>query len=187
MARVTVRPEELAFVDYDPERIAALTEEVAAAVGLGDPVEIVVDIDEASPFGHIRAVADGGRITIRAESGAFEDPKNLGRLSEPGTRQALARQLFRIADRRSGRFGDAPPEEELTLPQQTAWDASSLGRFERRLGEDGHRERRRYHFRLRHGFTDVADRVFERLWDTDEPTWADLRAACEETASVLRP
>jgi hypothetical protein len=34
---------------------------------------------------------------------------------------------------------------------------------------------------MRHGFSDAADRVFDRLWTSDTLTWADLEAACAET------
>jgi hypothetical protein len=36
------------------------------------------------------------------------------------------------------------------------------------------RQRRLYHFRNRHGFTDVADAVFERVWGADGLSWAEL-------------
>ena len=37
-----------------------------------------------------------------------------------------------------------------------------------------------------HGFTDVSDRVFDRLWSADGLTWAELVAASEE-AEAARP
>lgn len=185
MARVTVKPEEFTMVEFDPKRIASVAEEVAASVGLDDDVEIVIDVDQASPFGHIMSVIEDTTITIRAESAAFEDAKNPRYLSEEGTRIVLSRILFRVSDRFNVAFGDPPPDVELTYQQQTAWDAYALGRFER-LGHDGEKPRRRYHFRLRHGFTDVADRVFERLWDAEDLTWDDIVAACDET-EVARP
>lgn len=185
MARVTVKPEEFTMVEFDPKRIASVAEEVAASVGLDDDVEIVVDVDQASPFGHIMSVIEDTTITIRAESAAFEDAKNPRYLSEEGTRIVLSRILFRVSDRFNDAFGDPPPDGELTYQQQTAWDAYALGRFER-AGHDGEKPRRRYHFRLRHGFTDIADRVFERLWDSEDLTWDDIVAACDETA-VARP
>lgn len=183
MARVTVLPEEFTMVEFDAKRIAAIAEEVAATVGLGDDVEITIEVDEASPFGHIRSEADGTDVRIRAESAAFEDAKNPRHMSEGGTRLVLTRLLFRAADRFSDDFGDPPADTELTYEQHTAWDAYALGRYER-LGHDGEKPRRRYHFRLRHGFTDVADRVFERLWAAERLTWDDILAACEETTAV---
>ena len=46
------------------------------------------------------------------------------------------------------------------------------------------RQRRLYQFRNRHGFTDVADAVFQRLWEGEGLTWADLERACDETAAA---
>jgi hypothetical protein len=43
------------------------------------------------------------------------------------------------------------------------------------------RQRRLYHFRNRHGFSDVADAAFARLWDASGLTWADIQAVCDET------
>jgi hypothetical protein len=45
-------------------------------------------------------------------------------------------------------------------------------------------QRRRYHFRNRHGFTDVADAMFERLWNGDGLTWAEIEAACSATEAA---
>lgn len=183
MAKVSVQPEEFTFVNYDVKRIVALAEEMAALAGLGDDVEIAIEVDERSPFGYTATTVDGTGVHIFAESAAFEDAKNLRELSENGSRQVLGRLLFRVADRYNPAFGEPPPDKELTYQQSSAWNAYALGRVER-AGYDGHKPRRRYAFRLRHGFTDVADRVFERLWDAESLTWADIESACAETAAV---
>lgn len=183
MARVTVRPEEFTMVEYDAKRIASLAEEMATEAGLGDDVEVVIEVDETSPFGHIHTEIEGTSITIHAESAAFEDAKHPRHLSEHGTRLVLARMLFRLSDRLAGDFGDPPPDADLSYPQHTAWDAYALGRYER-MGFEGEKPRRRYHFRLRHGFTDMADQVFERLWTSESLTWPDIEAACAETAAA---
>ena len=62
----------------------------------------------------------------------------------------------------------------------------AVGRSER-LGYNPSRQRRLYHFRNRHGFSDVADAVFDRLWSADGLSWADLQAACAETAAGREP
>lgn len=183
MAHVSVEPEEFGFVDYDPKRIVAIAEEMATIAGLGDDVEITIEVDERSPFGYTATTVEGTNVHIFAESAAFEDAKNLRQLSEDGTRQVLGRLLHRVADRLNAGFGVPPPDKELTYEQSSAWNAYALGRLER-AGYHAHKPRRRYAFRLRHGFTDVADRVFERLWASDELTWADIEAACAETAAV---
>ncbi|MEY2567573.1 MAG: hypothetical protein QOE35_2102, partial [Actinomycetota bacterium] len=37
------------------------------------------------------------------------------------------------------------------------------------------------------GFSDAADTAFARLWDADSLTWADIEAACAETAAAREP
>lgn len=180
MPRVTVRPQAFTLVAFDPARLGALVAEVAGAVGLTDDVEFLLEVDESSPFGGTSVTIDGRRVHLAVEGGAFEDPRHIRRLSESGTRLVLGRLLFRVADRLDPSFGAPPPDGELTYAQHAAWDAYAVGRYARRAGIDGGRARRRYAFRLRHGFTDAADVVFERLWGASGLTWADLEAAGEE-------
>ena len=92
----------------------------------------------------------------------------------------LGRLLHRCRDRLDPAFGEAPEDGELTLQQSTAWDAYAVGRCAR-LGYPVQRQRRLYHFRNRHGFNDVADQAFARLWEAQGLTWADIQAVCEET------
>jgi hypothetical protein len=40
-----------------------------------------------------------------------------------------------------------------------------------------------YEFRLQHGFTDVADAAFERLWGSAHMTWEGIREICKETGA----
>jgi len=98
-------------------------------------------------------------------------------------RLTLDVQLLRAQDRIGGGFADAPADADLDLLQQTAWDTYCMGRLER-LGYDVRQPRRLYHFRNRHGFNDVVDRAFQRLWTSDALTWADITAICEETAAL---
>lgn len=174
MTRVTVAPASFSLVHFDPARLVALAEEVASAVGLPDDVEIHVEVDETSPFGLVRASVAGRRVGLLADGGAFEDPKHLRELSEAGTRLVLGRVLFRAADRLDPAFGDPPPDGDLSLAQHAAWDAYAVGRYARLARIDGGVARRRYAFRLRHGFSDTADRAFDRLWHGQGLTWTDL-------------
>jgi len=196
VARVEVTPGELTFVAYDAARIAAIAEKVAVDVGLGDS-EIVVEVDDSTPLARTRVESIGSAgsgdapdapdepVRLHVEGGAFEDPAEPRHLSEPRTADVVGRLLWRVVDRRSGRFDGAPPDAELTLKEQVAWDTYAMGRLER-LGYDVQEPRRRYHFRTRHGFTDVADRVYERLWSAPDGSlsWSDVAAACAETAAV---
>jgi hypothetical protein len=183
MAKVTVTPQTFAMVNFDAGRIVELAEEVADRVGLPADLAVSIEVDEATPLGRTRIVSvDPAAVSV--QGGAFEDAKQLRALSDRSVRDVLGRVFHRLLDRLDPRFADAPPDDDLTLQQSTAWDAYAVGRCER-IGYAPQKQRRVYHFRNRHGFNDVADRVFERLW-TAEPgslSWADIEAACAETAA----
>ena len=182
MARITVSPEKFTMVFYDADRIKQVAEETADTVGLPADLEIRIEIDEVSPLGRT-SVASLDPVTITVEGGSFENAKKPRHMSELGIRDVLSRLFFRVKDRLSGQFDDAPADGDLTLQQATAWDAYAVGRAER-AGLTQQKPRRLYHFRNRHGFSDSADAVFERLWNADGLSWADLQAACDETAAA---
>ncbi len=140
-------------------------------VGLPD-LDVQVKVDETSPLGRTH-VTSQDPVVIEAESGALEDPKRPRALSAPGTADVLGRALLRVADRRTAEFADAPADADLTLPQSVAWAVYSNGRLER-LGYPAQRQRWLYHFRNRHGFTDVADAAFDRLWTAQSLTWNEI-------------
>jgi hypothetical protein len=155
-----------------------VVKEVGALVGLPDDLRIAVAVDERSQFGKASATVEGRSVTLAVEGGAFEDPQRLRRFSEENSRLVLGRLLFRVADRLDARFGDPPADADLTPAEHAAWDAYAVGRYARRAGIDGGRGRRRYAFRIRHGFTDAADRCFDRLWAESDLTWADVQEIC---------
>lgn len=175
---VTVDPPAFSFVDYDPDRIVAIAAELAALAGMPGDVSIQVVVDEASPFGKTSTTVEGRSVTVAVEGGAFEDMHRFRQFSEDNARLVLGRLLFRVADRFSPGFGDPPPDPELTHAEHTAWDVYAVGRYSRKAGVDGGLARRRYAFRLRHGFSDAADRAFDRLWAESDLTWADILAIC---------
>jgi hypothetical protein len=181
MATVVVSPEEFHLVKYDAGEIASIVSELADKVGLGDrPIHI--EVDEKTPLGS-SAVVSLDPITITVESGGFEDAKNLRSLSRESIEGVVGRHLMRTIDRLNPAFGEPPADDDMPIEQYTAWDIYAVGRLER-LGFPSQRDRRRYHFRIRHGFTDVADRVFDRLWSADDLTWADIEAASAEAMSA---
>ena len=182
MARVTVDPQTFTMVNFDAARIAVLAEAAADAIGLPADIEVRVEVREASPLGRSR-LESIDPITLNVHGGAFESTTEPRNLSDRAVNDVVGRLLFRAKDRLDPAFGDPPATDELPLPASTAWDAYCLGRFSR-LGYDVKKPRRLYHFRNRHGFTDVADATFERLWAADGLTWADIEAACAETAAV---
>ncbi|MBV8160674.1 MAG: hypothetical protein JO265_07090 [Acidimicrobiia bacterium] len=181
MGNITVSPGEFTLVKFDAGEIASIVVGVAERVGLGDrPIRI--DVDEKTPLGS-SAVLSLEPITITVESGGFEDAKRLRHLSRESVEAVVGRHLMRSKDRLDPTFGEPPADDDIPIEQYTAWDVYAVGRLER-LGFPSQRERRRYHFRIRHGFTDVADRVFDRLWTADGLTWADVQAASGEAAAA---
>ena len=167
---------------FDAGRIAELVEEVAGRVGIPADREIRVEVDERTPLGRTR-LAGLEPITLSVQGGAFENAKVPRTLSDRSVADVVGRLLFSAADRLLPGFAEAPADDDLTLQQQTAWDAYAVGRCER-AGYSPSKGRRLYHFRNRHGFTDVSDRVFERLWTAEGLAWADIDAACAETAEA---
>jgi hypothetical protein len=182
MAKIIVTPDEFHLVYFDAGRITELAGAVADRIGLPPDLEIRIEVDERMPLGRVK-VTSLDPVTITVEGGAFEDPKQLRHLSERSTLDVLGRTLLKIKDRLNPAFGDAPPDDKLSLQQLVAWTVYSEGRCER-LGLPTQRQRWRYHFRNRHGFSDVADAAFDRLWEADSLTWADIEAACTATAAA---
>ena len=183
MAKVTISPEEFQLVVFDAGEIVAIIEGLADQLGLGDRL-IHVEIDERTPLGS-STLRSLDPITVTAESGAFEDAKRIRHMSRRSVEGVMGRHLLRARDRLDPSFGEPPPDDELSIALHSAWDAYAVGRLVR-LGYPTQEGRRRYHFRIRHGFTDTADRVFDRLWAADGLTWADIVAASDE-ALAARP
>ncbi len=181
MADVRVSPETFHYVKFDGAHLAELTSTLADRIGLPADAVIEIEIDETTPATRVRTESIDP-IRLRVEGGAIEDPTVPRTLSDRLSADVLGRLLLRVSDRRTPGFADAPADGELDLQQQTAWDTYCMGRLER-LGYDVRKPRRQYHFRNRHGFSDVADGAFERLWAAEELTWADLQAVCAETAA----
>ena len=182
MAKVSVEPNEYHFVSFDSAVIAKNIAEVADLVGLPADTVINVTIDESTPLG--RALVTGyDPITLEVEGGAFENAKAPRQLSERAVRDVTSRLLFRVADRVSGKFGAAPPEGEVPLPHNVAWDTYAVGRAAR-AGIDVSKPRRLYHFRNRHGFNDVADAAFETLWNASDMSWEELSALVDDVAAA---
>ena len=173
---VTVTPQTFNFVTYDASLIERVTDELLASLGLTDR-DVNVVVDETTPLSRVR-VEIGDTIDIRAESGAFEDTKRPRQQSEVATATSLGRVLLRVRDRLDGGFGEAPPDDELSLAEVAAWETYCVGRLSR-LGIEVHEQRWRYNFRNRHGFTDDADLAFNRLWTSDGLTWGEMQSITE--------
>jgi hypothetical protein len=180
VTEVTVVPETYALVAFDGEQIRTVASKLMDEIGVTVPLRI--EVDESTPLGRAWT-SSVDPLVLTVESGAFEDAKRPRHLSERSVADVVGRLLFRARDRLDPAFGEVPADDDLSLPESTAWDAYAVGRLAR-LGYPAQRQRRLYHFRNRHGFSDVADAAFERLWTGDGLTWADIQAACEETAAT---
>ena len=156
--------------------------ELLDRLGMADR-DLRVDVDEASPIARVPASASVEPIVVLAESGGFEDTRRPRYAERAAVAANLGRVLLRVRDREDGGFADAPDDDELSLRQTAAWDTYCVGRLER-LGYPANRQRWRYNFRNRHGFSDIADAAFERLWDADSLTWGELEAISAEAEAA---
>jgi hypothetical protein len=183
MPSVSITPDEFKFVFFDGARITSVTEKLLAEIGLDRDVSI--EVDESTPLGRAR-VTSVDPIVLSVESGAFEDAKRPRHLSERATADVVGKWLYRVRDRLDPSFGEPPADDDLSLAQTTAWDTYCVGRMAR-LGYPVQRQRRLYHFRNRHGFSDLADTAFESLWTGDGLSWADISRICETTEPTRTP
>ena len=177
---VIVTPETFSLVSFDRAEIVAITEELLPKVGIDADADVRVEVNEGSPLGWA-VVESLDPVTLNIESGALEDPKRPRALSVEGAQNVIGRLLLEASDRLDPAF-DAPPlDEPLDPAVDNAWETYRAGRLDQ-LGYRYYdqRQRRLYHFRNRHGFTDRADAVFERLWTGDGFTFADLRDLSDE-------
>jgi hypothetical protein len=180
---VTVRPQSFEFVHFDADAIAKVTAQVQQRLGMD--ADVTVEVDETTPLSRVTIVSQEP-LVIRAESGAFEDTRRPRHQSDESVARSIGRTLLRLRDRQSGGFEAAPDEADLTLAQHAAWDAYVMGRLDR-LGYHQHRPRWLYNFRNRHGFTDQADRAFDRLWDADALDWPGVEAISREAVAARSP
>jgi hypothetical protein len=179
---VTVTPEQFSYVYFDAAAIEDLIATLLERLGMSEQ-SVRIDVDESSPI--VRIVAeDGDPLVLKVDSGAFEDARRPRHLSPDNTITNAGRVLLRRRDRVDGGFADAPADDDLTLAQVAAWDTYSVGRLAR-LGYEMHEPRWRYNFRNRHGFSDVADAVFDRLWRADTMTWGSLLAASDDARAAV--
>lgn len=177
--KVTVSPEEFRLVKYDAAEIAAVVTDLATRIGLVNPIHVVVD--ETTPMARMVASIDGtssdATITIHVESGALEDTKRFTNFNGHHAEVSLGRMLLRCSDRLRADFADAPPDRDLGLRAEAAWNTYVNGRLER-LGVATNQQRWRYNHRNRFGFDDAVDAEFDRLWAADDLGWHDVLAHC---------
>jgi hypothetical protein len=184
---VRVTPDPFTLIAYDVAEITAIVEDAAALVGVPSDVDIDLTVDEelfAPLTGHMSDAVDG-RAELWISGANFEDSRRPRHFSAEQARRDLAIMLLRAKDRLSDDFAAAPSEGELTRAERAAWDVYAVGRAER-LGITVRRQKQLYDYRLQHGFTDVADAAFDRLWNAQMMTWDGIREICKETGAADR-
>jgi hypothetical protein len=184
---VRVTPDPFTLIAYDVAEITVIVEDAAALVDFPPGVDIDLEVDEelfAPLTGHMSDVVDG-RAKLWISGANFEDSRRPRHFSAEQARRDLTLTLLRAKDRLSEGFADAPAEAELSRSERAAWDVYAVGRAER-LGIRMRRQKQLYDYRLQHGFTDVADAAFDRLWNADTMTWDGIREICKETGAAER-
>jgi hypothetical protein len=184
---IVVHPDPFTLIDYDAKTIAAVIEDCAALAGLPSNVDIDLEVDEelfAPLVGHMTDVTDGV-VKLWISGGNLEDNRRPRSFSADQARRDFTFMLLRANDRLSDDYKDAPPDRELERGERAAWDVYAVGRASR-LGAPARRQAQLYEFRLQHGFTDVADAAFDRLWNAEHVTWAGIGEICAETGAYDR-
>ena len=184
---ITVAPDPFTLIEYDAAEIRAIIEEAAALAGIPAGVDIELEVDEvlfAPLVGHTTDVTDG-TIKLWISGGNFEDNRLPRTFSASQARRDLTYMLLRGKDRLSEEFADAPDDHSLTRGERAAWDVYAAGRASR-VGIPSRRSAQLYEYRLQHGFTDVADAAFDRLWNAETMSWAGTREICKETGAADR-
>ena len=179
---LSVTPDTYNFVAFDTAYTTRIAERMATQLGLDD-IDILLAINENSSLTRIDVTVTDALITIAPHSGALEDTRRPRQQSELNTTITIARGMLRARDRLRGGFADAPADAELTLPQAAAWDTYIMGRIAH-MDIVLNKQAWVYNFRNRHGFSDAVDAVFEKLWNCESTTWAELSSLSANTVSV---
>lgn len=185
MAQVEVSPETFTLVRFDASAITRVVGEVADRLDVAADEVVRVEVDEEAILARTE-VRSLDPIGLWVQSGAVEDPKRPRELSEERVADAVGLVLVQALDRRREGFGAPPLDEDLDLALLVAWEVHAAGRLAAAglVDPSLQEERRRYHFRNRHGFTDVADRAFDRLWSAAPLTFAEIRRLSDEARAT---
>lgn len=183
---ISLTPEAFTLVKYDAAELLAIAQDAATTVGVPEHVSIAIEVDEALPGPLIASVAEAtdGNLAFWFSGGCFEDPKRQSMLEPEMSRTELAAAFLRGRDRLDGGFEDAPADGDISERQRSIWDVYAEGRLKQRGGFLINEARRRYTFRLRCGFNDVADAEYDRLWGASALTWAELEQIEDRIAAA---
>ncbi len=183
---ISLTPEAFTLVKYDAAELLSVAQDAAEAVGVPSGTSIVIEVDEALPGPLIASTSEAapGQLSFWFSGGCFEDPKRLAELQPEMSRTELGAAFLRGRDRLDGGFEDAPPDGEISERQRAIWDVYTDGRLSRLGGFLLNEARRRYSYRLRAGFNDVADAEYDRIWQSDSFSWGELVETEERLAAA---
>ena len=170
---IVVQPQTYTKVDFDADLLHTLAlRSLESVAALPDDLDVTVNIDEDQATNRV-GISSLDPVVFEIDGGAVEHykvPRTVGELESMIT---FTRLFLELADRQSETFGAPALDEELSHARRMAWDVHLYGRTSRH-GLHIHQPRYRYNFRNRHGFSDLADRTFDKLWAADELTWAQI-------------
>jgi hypothetical protein len=180
---IVVRPDTYTKVNFDSAHIQTLAQRALESVApLPDDLDVSVNVIEDQVTNRVR-VSSLDPVTLEVDGGAIENykmPRTVGDLEAGIT---FTRLFLEVVDRQSSTFGAPAIDEDLSHAHRMAWSVNLFGRTSRH-GLHIHQPRYRYNFRNRHGFSDLADRTFDKLWSADELTWNEI---VELSNSALDP
>lgn len=170
---IVVLPEIYIKTSFDADLIHTLAQRSLESVAaLPDDLEVTVNIAEDQATNRVK-LSSVEPAVLDVDGGAVENykvPRTVGDLESSIT---FTRLFLELADRLSDGFGAPALDADLSHARRMAWDVNLYGRASRH-GLHIHQPRYRYNFRNRHGFSDLADRTFDKLWSADELTWAQI-------------
>lgn len=178
---VTVLPEQFTTVNFDAAALRSIAADLAVVVGLPD-VDVVIDVDQTTPTGET-SIGGPSPVTLHIGSGALEDAKRPRSMDPDDAADVIGVLLLRARDLLDERFAGPGFDAEVSDRHRVAWVSHCCGRLAR-LGRPVQHQRRLYHFRNAHAFTDVADGCFDALWDADRLTWAEVVALSDAATSA---
>lgn len=182
---IRVRPQEYTKVSFDSEVLQTLAQRALEGVAaLPDDLDVVIEIDENQATNRVR-ITSMDPLGFAVDGGAVENYKQPRTVGDLPSGISFCRLFLEVVDRQSSSFGAPPLEESLTHAHRMAWNVNLFGRTSRH-GYEIHQPRYRYNFRNRHGFSDLADRTFDRLWDGEEFTWAEITAMSDAATDAVR-
>ena len=183
---IVVHPQSFTKVTFDADRIATLAQRSLESVAaLPDDLDVRIEVGENQATNLVR-VESLFPVVLAVDGGAIEhyrEPRTLGELE---CRITSTRLLLEVADRLSSTFGAPEIGADVSHGHRMAWDVNLFGRTARH-GLRIHQPRYRYNFRNRHGFSDRADRIFDRLWAADDLTWPRIVELSDQAVDPVNP